>query len=337
MACTSACDIDPDAIRLFALDADRTLGESIALELGIPLAAHRETVFADGEVKTRAVDSVRGKDVFVIHSLHGDPGRSPDGKLMRLLFFLGALADAAPARVTAVVPYLCYARQDRIVEPNDPVATRYVARMFEAVGVDRLVAMDVHNLAAFQNAFRLPTSHVEAAPLFVAYFAAQFAEMDIVVVSPDAGGVHRAERFRQALSAALRRHVTSAFVEKQRTGSDLGGISVSGDFSNRTAIILDDMISTGATIVRAARICCDSGASYVYAAATHAVFSGDAARALTDPILEKIVVTDSISDRRPGIEPVETKLVVLHTGVLLADAIREIHADGQTRQPSPTH
>jgi ribose-phosphate pyrophosphokinase len=152
---------------LFALAATAELGAAIARELGHPLAAHEERSFEDGEHKVRPLDNVAAADVFVIQSLHGGPRESANDKLCRLLFFIGALKDAGAARVTAFVPYLAYARKDRRTKPNDPVTTRYVAQMFEAVGTDRLVSLDVHNPVAFENAFRCPTVMLTATPLFV--------------------------------------------------------------------------------------------------------------------------------------------------------------------------
>jgi ribose-phosphate pyrophosphokinase len=154
---------------------------------------------------------VRGKDVFVIQSLYSDARESVNDKLLRLLFFLGALKDASAERVTAVVPYLAYARKDRKTQSRDPVTTRYVAALFEAVGVDRMMTLDVHNLAAFQNAFRCRTDHLEARKLFVDYFAPLLRDREIVVVSPDIGGVKRAEQFRRSLSRVLDRAIPTAF------------------------------------------------------------------------------------------------------------------------------
>ena len=158
-------------LELFALGASRAFGEAVAARLAVALAPHEERDFEDGEHKARPLVSVRGSDVFVIHSLYGDATQSANDKLVRLLFFIGALKDAAAARVTAVVPYLAYARKDRKSKSGDPVTTRYVAGLFEAVGTDRVVTLDVHNLAAFQNAFRCRTEHLEANSLFVAHFA----------------------------------------------------------------------------------------------------------------------------------------------------------------------
>src|SRR5512142_719701 len=175
------------ALRVFALAASKDLGGAISTALGQPLAAHEERDFEDGEHKTRPLDSVRGRDVYVIQSLHGGPSASANDKLIRLLFFIGALKDAGAARVTAVAPYLCYARKDRRTKPNDPVATRYVAGLFESVGTDAVVTLEVHNPAAFENAFRCRTAALTATPLFVDYLARQ-SDQRLCVVTPDAGG-----------------------------------------------------------------------------------------------------------------------------------------------------
>src|SRR5512137_964379 len=156
-------------LMLFSMAASAELGVAIAATLRQPLAAHEEREFDDGEHKARPLDSVSGTDVYVVQSLHGGPDQSANDKLCRLLFFVGALKDAGAARVTVVTPYLCYARKDRRTKPNDPVTTRYVAAMFEAVGIDAIVTLDVHNPVAFENAFRCRTVTLTAAPLFVDY------------------------------------------------------------------------------------------------------------------------------------------------------------------------
>ena len=185
-----------DALKLFVLKSSRTFGEKVSLQLAVEPSPHEEREFEDGEHKARPLTSVRGKDVFVIQSLYADDQQSGNDKLCRLLFFIGALKDAAAARVTAVVPYLAYARKDRKTKPRDPVTTRYVAALFEAVGTDAMVTLDVHNLAAFQNAFRCQTEHLESHTLFVEHFAPILRDTDVVVVSPDAGGIKRAEQLR---------------------------------------------------------------------------------------------------------------------------------------------
>jgi ribose-phosphate pyrophosphokinase len=164
--------------------------------------------------------NVRDRDVFVIQSLYADQQQSVNDKLCRLLFFVGALRDAFARRVTLILPYLCYARADQKVEPGDPVIIRYVAALLEAVGVDRVVALDVHNVAALENAFRIPTEHLQAAPLFVRHFASLLARHDLVVVAPDAGGIKRAERFREALERFLASCDASSFPGRIGLGAE---------------------------------------------------------------------------------------------------------------------
>ena len=165
---------------LFALSETRAYGERVARRLGVLLTPHEERGFEDGEHKTRPLDAIHGHEVFVIQSLHGDATKSVNDKLCRLLFFIGAIRDAGAARTTVVAPYLCYARKDRKTQPYDPTTTRYVAQMLEACGADAVVTLDVHNVAAFQNAFRRPTMHLEAWPLFVDHFVPLLGEAPVV-------------------------------------------------------------------------------------------------------------------------------------------------------------
>ena len=313
---------------VFAPKSGREFAERVCSHLGISLNAHEERAFEDGEHKTRPLESVRGKDVFVIQSLYGEAGQSVNDKLCQLLFFLGALRDASAERVTAVVPYLCYARKDRRSKSRDPVTTRYVAEMFEAMGIERLVTVDVHNLAAFQNAFRIPTDHLEAKTSFVKHFVQLIHGGEVAVVSPDIGGVKRAEAFREALSAVLARPVTNAFVEKYRSAGVVSGEALIGDVANKTAIIIDDLVSSGTTLARAAHACKARHAKTVYAVATHGVFATKASQVLAEAPLESIVVTDTIPPFRLNSDVVRNKLVVLDTTPLVAEAIRRIHSDG---------
>jgi len=177
---------------LFALEGSRGYGERVASRLEWPLSAHEEREFEDGEHKIRPLVDVNRRDVYVIHSLNGSPGASPSDKLCRMLFFIGAVRDAGAERVTAVVPYLCYARKDQRSQPRDPITTKYVARMFEACGADAVITFDVHNRAAYENAFQIPTTNIEAMPLFVEHFAARLRGEKLAVVSPDVGGAKRA-------------------------------------------------------------------------------------------------------------------------------------------------
>jgi ribose-phosphate pyrophosphokinase len=173
----------PGRLQLFAMQSTAELGGDIAGALGEPIAAHEERAFEDGEHKVRTLDPVGGADVYVVQSKHGEPHDSANDKLCRLLFFIDALKDAGAARVTAVVPYLCYARKDRRTKANDPVTTRYVAGMFESVGTDCIVTLEVHNPVAFENAFRCRTVTLTGAPLFVDY-ARSLADDNLCVVSP---------------------------------------------------------------------------------------------------------------------------------------------------------
>lgn len=320
--------MNSDHLAVFALGASRSLGEKICAHLGTSLSALEAREFEDGEHKTRPLVSVRGKDVFVVHSLYGDGQQSVNDKLCRLLFFLGALRDASAGRVTAIAPYLCYARKDRKSKARDPVTTRYVAGLFEAMGTDRVVTMDVHNLAAFQNAFRIRTEHLEAKALFLEHFTPLARHEAIAVVSPDAGGVKRAEDFRQALSRVTDRTIPNAFLEKYRSEGVVSGTALVGDVKGRTAIIVDDLISSGTTLARAAETCRDHGATRVYAAATHGVFSSKAGEVLSHPALDQIVVTDTIPPFRLSADFVHRKLVVLDVSKLLAEAIGRLHAGG---------
>lgn len=318
-----------DELRLFALNATHAFGEAIARELGVGLTPHEERDFDDGEHKTRPLDNVRGRDVFVVQSLYGDDAASANDKLCKLLFFLGCLKDAAASRVTAVIPYLAYARKDRKTQTRDPVTSRYVALLLEAVGTDRVLALDVHNVAAFQNAFRCGTDHLEARPLFVKHFAPLLSATEIAVVSPDTGGAKRAEALRTSLGRALGRSPTSAFVEKYRAHGVVSGEMLVGDVAGRVALIVDDLIATGGTLLRAARACRAAGATVVHAVATHGLFVGEtAARLFQDPALQQVVTTNSVPPFRLGRDRLPDQLVVLDVAPLFAEAIRRIHTGG---------
>ncbi len=313
-----------ERFRLFALNATGELGRVIAAQLGRPLSSHEEREFEDGEHKARPLDPVGDTDVFVVQSLHGGPEASANDKLCRLLFFIGALKDAGAARVTAVVPYLCYARKDRRTKPNDPVTTRYVARMFEAVGTDAVVTLEVHNPAAFENAFRCRAVTLTAAPLFVDY-ARRLKDEKLCVVSPDTGGAKRAELFREALEAVCGRPVEKAFADKHRSAGVVTGDLFVGDVEGTTALIVDDLISTGGTLVRAAKAARQAGARRVLALTAHGLFMQGADKTLADPALERIVVTDSVPAFRLPPGAARDKLDILPCAPLLAEAIARLH------------
>lgn len=313
---------------LFALGASRSFGDRVARRLDLTLAEHEEREFEDGQHKARALVDVRGRDAYVLHSLHGDDRRSVNDKLCRLLFFAGSVRDAGARLVTAIVPFLCYSRKDRRTKPRDPITTRYVAAMFEAVGVDRVATLDVHNLAAYENAFRCRTEHLEARELFVEHLAESLGSDPAAVVSPDAGGAKRAEHLREALADRLGRPVTSGFVEKYRSEGVVTGEVLAGEVGDRTAILYDDMISSGGTIVRAARACREAGAQGVWAVASHGVFTADADDALADEAVDRVIVLDTIPPERIRSESVRSKLTQLDASGLFADAVRRMHGRG---------
>jgi ribose-phosphate pyrophosphokinase len=318
----------PSNLRLFALGSSREFGNSVAARMGIELSEHEERSFEDGEHKTRPLISVRGTDTFVLHSLHGDDNESVNDKLCRTLFFIGALHDAAAATVTAVVPYLCYARKDRKSKRRDPVTTRYVAGLFEAVGTSRILTMDVHNLAAYQNAFRTGADHLEAQQLMVQYFAPMFRGESATVVSPDAGGIKRVNAFRDALSRLNGANVTTGFMEKQRSAGVVSGQRLFGDVKERDVLILDDLISTGTTLSRAIAACREAGARSVRAAATHGLFLGNAAHTLASSAPDEVVVTNTTPMARRAASALGSRLTVLDTSELFAAAIHRLHTGG---------
>jgi ribose-phosphate pyrophosphokinase len=309
-----------DGLMLFALAGTRDYGERVAGHLDLTLAQHEERDFEDGEFKIRPLGAVGRRDVFVLHSLYGDGGASPSDKLCRLLIFIGALKDADAARVTAVVPYLCYARKDRRTQPRDPVTTKYVARMFEACGADAVMTLDVHNLAAFENAFRCPVTNLEATPLFAAHFAEALRHERIAIVAPDIGGAKRAENFRRALAAELPNEPSAALVDKRRSGGGVSGELLVGEVRDRAVILLDDLISTGATLQRAALRCREAGARRIFAAATHGLFIAGAP-ALASAPFEQIAVTDTVRGA-----PSSGKAVIVDSTRLVAEAIIAAHA-----------
>ncbi len=318
--------MERSAALLFAMEGSRPYAERVASRLEWPLSAHEEREFEDGEHKIRPLVDVSRRDVFVIHALNGGPGASPSDKLCRMLFFIGALKDAGAARVTAVAPYLCYARKDQRSQPLDPITTKYVARMYEACGADAIITFDVHNRAAYENAFRIPTVNVEAMPVFVEHFAARLREEKLAVVSPDVGGAKRAERFRRALAGALGSEPTAGFVDKQRAGGVVTGDLFVGDVSGRAVILYDDLISTGTTLCRAAAKCREAGASRVFAAATHGLFIGDAPGVLGSAGLDGIVVGDTVRSGAEIAQRLPENVTILDTSRLACEAIARVHA-----------
>jgi ribose-phosphate pyrophosphokinase len=313
-------------LAVFAIGASRGFGKQVTAHLGIDLSRHEEREFEDGEHKIRPLVNVRQHDVFVIHSLYSDHDQTVNDKLCRLIFFIGALKDASAARVTAVLPYLAYSRKDRRSQRRDPLTNRYVAQMLESVGTDHVVTLDVHNLAAYQNAFRIPADHLDTVNVFVDYFRQILHAKDVAVLSPDIGGIKRAERFREALQRATERDIPLGFMEKARARGVMTPGRIIGDVDGRSVIILDDMISTGGTLVHAAAACKGLGAEHVTAAATHGVFTSHAGCTLSAPSIDQVVVTDTVRPVRldPGF--VESRLTILPLAGLFAEAIKRLHS-----------
>jgi ribose-phosphate pyrophosphokinase len=312
----------------FALGSSSALGDEVARGLGMARAAHEERTFEDGEFKIRPLVNVRGRDVVVLHSLFGDDTMTAADKLARLLFFVGALKDAAAARVTVIAPYLCFLRKDQQTKPRDPVTTRYLAALIESVGTDAVMTIEAHNVAAFQNAFRCDTDHLDLREGFADQALAMAGDAPLAVVSPDPGGMKRAELFRERLKAKAGREVSKGFMDKHRSGGVLTGEMFIGDVAGRCAVIIDDMISTGSTIVRAAEKCRAEGARQVLAFATHGLFSGGAPVLFQSKAVDRIVVSDSVPPFRAPADLQPDRLSVVPIAPLLAEAIRRSHEGG---------
>jgi ribose-phosphate pyrophosphokinase len=314
-----------DDLSLFALAPSEELGRTIAQDYGIAIAPHELRAFEDGEHKIRPLVSVRGRDVYVVCSLYGDAADSVNDRLCRMLFFTNTLRDAGAGRITVVAPYLCYSRKDRRTNPRDPVTTRYVARLIESAGVDRVVTLDVHNRAAYENAFRIPTEHLEANRLFVE--RCRTLGDRLAVVSPDPGGFHRAEALRDSLEQTLGVTVELAMLGKHRKGGVVRSEAFVGDVEGRVAVIVDDLIVTGTTLIRAADACRKRGATAVYAMATHGAFTVGSGHVLASPLIDSIVITDSISPDRIDLGPARRKVSVLSIAPLLGRAISALHGE----------
>lgn len=281
-------------IKVFGIGATQAIASGVCKELGIELALVKEEKFPDGELKICPSGPVENADAFVFHSLGGDSDRSVNDRLCELYFFLSTLRDLGASRVTAVIPYLAYARSDQRKTPFDSLALRYLAQMLECSGVHRIICMDVHNISAFENAFRGPAINLEAATLGCQYLAPRLSLEHLpVVMSPDIGGIMRAENFRKKLEELMSVSVGSAFLEKYRTQHGMTGHKLVGEVRGRSIVIVDDMISTGETILRALSACHNEGASSIKVFATHGLFTKNQNELLNSPLVDEFVVTDS--------------------------------------------
>jgi ribose-phosphate pyrophosphokinase len=315
---------------VFALGSSRDYGERVAGGLGVGLSDYEERQFADGERKLRPLVEVCGQEVFVVAARHDEPGHSPRDKLCDLLFFIGTLKDAGADSVAAIVPYLCYARADRRTAPGDPLALRYVAQLFETVETDRVLAIDVHEPAAFENAFRLPTRHLEAGLAFAQYFVTRFGphREKFAVVAPDPGSLKRAQRFRGQLGELAHTEVPVTAMGKLRLDHVIGLDETAAGVRGRIAIIVDDMIATGSTLAHAIDACRKGGARQVFAAVTHGLFLEGAEAVVTRPDLDGIVIADTVPPFRLESDEARRKLTVIDTTALVAEEILRSHYRG---------
>jgi ribose-phosphate pyrophosphokinase len=310
-------------LRLFAGRQSQELTELIAEHLGIEVTEAHVSEFASGESHCRFAESVRGADVFIVQS-HGElDGRSVNDAIMEHLIMVDAARRASAKRITAVMPFYGYSRQDRKSEGREPITARLVADLFEAAGASRLVSVDLHS-GQIQGFFNGPVDHLLAMPVLVEHLRS--VADDLVVVSPDAGRVKVAERYAQQLSADL------AIVHKRRVVGQMNVVEakdVVGDVAGRDCVLIDDMIDTAGTICQAAELLMERGARSVTAAATHGVFSGPAIDRLKNSVLDQVIVTDTLPI---GSDKQFDKLEILTVAPILAYAIRAVFEESSVSQ-----
>ena len=306
--------MNPERIKIFSGSANPALTEELCGCLGIPVGKVSLRQFADGEAYIQILENVRGADVFVVQ-----PTCTPvDRHLMQLLFMIDALKRSSAERVTAVLPYYGYARQDRKDKPRVPISAKLVASLIERAGADRILALDLH-AAQIQGFFDVPVDHLFAAPVMIEYFKPQETP-HLTVVSPDAGGVERARAFAKRLKAPL------AIIDKRREDVNVAEVMhIIGRVKGRNCLIVDDLIDTGGTLVKATEALLEKGATSVSACATHAVLSGPAVERIESSQLKEVVFTNSI----PLSEAAQrsSKIRALSVGKLLATAVQSIHEE----------
>lgn len=303
-----------DNMKLFAGNANPALAREICDFLEVGLSAAEVRTFSDGEIFVEIGENVRGCDVFVIQ-----PTCPPvNDHLMELVIMVDAIRRASARRITAVVPYYGYARQDRKVAPRVPITAKVVAEMMTVVGVRRVLAMDLH-AGQIQGFFNIPVDHLYAAPILVKYIRQEISD-NIIMVSPDAGGVERTRAYAKRLDADL------AIIDKRRERANVAqAMNVIGDVRGKKAILLDDMVDTAGTLCAAAEILMKAGASEVYACCSHGVLSGPAIERLEKSQIKQLVITNSVPLR--GAAAACNKIKVLSIAPLLGEAIRRIHLD----------
>ncbi|HEY5595258.1 MAG TPA: ribose-phosphate pyrophosphokinase [Nitrospiria bacterium] len=299
-------------LKLISGNSNVPMAKEICDHLGITLGAATVSAFSDGEILVRIEENVRGMDVFVVQSC-SDPVNK---NIMELLIMIDALKRSSARRITAVIPYYGYARQDRKDQPRVPVTAKLVADLITTAGADKVLTMDLH-AGQIQGFFNIPVDHLYATPVILNHLRSMDLK-DLVVVSPDAGGVERARAFAKRLNANL------AIIDKRREGPNQAKImNIIGEVDNRDVLLLDDMIDTAGTIAQGAQACADKGARRVLAGCTHAVLSGPALQRLNDSVLDQVIVTNTIP--MAGKDQVCKKIKVLSVAPLLGEAIRRIH------------
>jgi len=303
-----------DRLKIFTGNANPALAEDIARALGMELSECMVRQFSDGEIYLQIQENVRGADVFIIQ-----PTCTPvDRNLMELLLMMDAMKRASAERITAVLPYYGYARQDRKDKPRVPISAKLVAELLETAGADRILALDLH-AAQIQGFFDIPVDHLFATPVLIDYFRTVNIP-DMTVVSPDAGGVERARAFAKRLNAPL------AIIDKRREEANVAEVmNVVGEVEGQNCLIVDDLIDTAGTLVKGAEALLNQGAASVSACATHAVLSGPAVQRIEESALKEVVVTNSIPLSEEARESGQVKL--LSVAKLLAEAIRSIHEE----------
>jgi ribose-phosphate pyrophosphokinase len=309
--------VDEDTLRLFSGNANPALAASIAHHLGRPLGKIHCTRFADGEIRVKIEESARGMDVFIVQ-----PTCAPaNDSLMELLIMVDAFRRASAKRITLVIPYYGYSRQDKKVKPREPVTARLVADLITTAGAHRVLAVDLH-AGQIQGFFQLPLDHLYAGPLLASYFAEKgLTNGDTVVVSPDVGGVGRARGMAEMLHAPI-----AIIVKRRPEPNKVEIMEIIGDVQGKTCVIVDDMIDTGGSTVSGACALIERGAKRVYACCTHPVLSDIAVDRIEDSPIAELVVTDTIplSDAK---RKRSSKTTVISVAPLLANAISRIHHD----------
>ena len=303
-----------DTMRVFSGNSNIPLAKEICETLNISLGLANVRNFSDGEIQVDIDESVRGMDVFVIQSTC-TPGNT---NLMELLIMIDALKRASSNRITAVLPYYGYARQDRKVSPRAPITAKLVADLITAAGAHRVLTVDLH-AGQIQGFFNIPVDHLFAAPVLLEHIRSRFKEK-VVIVSPDAGGVERARAFGKRLKAGL------AIIDKRRDGPNVAKfMNIIGEVKGLQTIILDDIVDTAGTLVEAATALASKGAAKVVACCTHPVLSGPAVKRLRESIIEEIAITNTIPLKSEAIS--NPKFKVLSVANILAEAIKRIHCN----------